>query len=66
MENISYHKATPDDIETLVEYRTRFAIELKGERPLEEINNLKKQMTNYFAKATADNTWFCSHSRNAR
>jgi len=56
MENISYHKATPDDIETLVEYRTRFAIELKGERPLEEINNLKKQMTNYFAKATADNT----------
>ena len=40
MENISYHKATPDDIETLVEYRTRFAIELKGERPLEEINNL--------------------------
>jgi GNAT superfamily N-acetyltransferase len=54
MENITYHKATANDISTLVEYRIRFAIELKGERPPEVVDNLRKQLANYFSQATTN------------
>lgn len=56
MAGITYHKATVEDAKTLVEYRVRFAIELKGERPSEVVNELKQQLTDYFLKATADCT----------
>lgn len=56
MNDITYHKATPEDAPILAEYRTRFAIELKGERSLEVINDLRKQLTNYFSEATANDT----------
>jgi len=56
MHDITFHKATLNDVQTLVEYRIRFALELTGEKSLEEINNLRNQMTNYFSKATIDNT----------
>ncbi len=56
MYKIAYHKATIDDVEVLVCNRILFAIELSGAQPPEKLNNLKKQMTNYFAEATADNS----------
>lgn len=56
MNNITYHKATINDSSILVEYRILFAIELSGEQNQEAIQELSKQMTNYFSKATADNT----------
>lgn len=51
----SFHKAGIEDVKTLTEYRIRFAIELNGEQTKEKTELLRKQMTNYFSKATADN-----------
>src|SRR4051812_29032645 len=56
MNNITYHKATIDDTSTLVENRILFAIELSGGQNQQSLQALSKQMTNYFSKATADNT----------
>ena len=56
MNNINYHKTTQADIQTLVENRILFALELSGGQNEEAIQSLRKQMTNYFSKATADNT----------
>ena len=56
MNKITYHKAAIEDVPVLAEYRTRFAIELKGERSSEVVNDLKKQLTDYFSKAVVDGT----------
>lgn len=56
MATTTYHKATAKDAEALAEYRIRFIIELKGEPPQKIIISLKKQLTDYFTKATADGT----------
>ncbi len=56
MSNITYHKATQDDIETLVENRIQFTIEFAGEQPDEKIFALRKQMNAYFTKAKAENS----------
>lgn len=56
MDTITYHKATADNVPVLVEYRIRFAIELKGERPPEVVANLRRQLTNYFSEATTNDT----------
>jgi GNAT superfamily N-acetyltransferase len=56
MNEIIYHKATPDDVQILVENRILFARELAGELDEIMVNALRKQMTQYFAKATADNS----------
>lgn len=52
MENLSFNKATNNDIQILVEHRILMALELNGEQPLDAVNALKIQMTNYFTKAT--------------
>lgn len=54
--NISYHKAKQTDIETLVDNRILFALELAGNQKEDAIQALRKQMTNYFSKATVDNS----------
>ncbi|MBL0047720.1 MAG: GNAT family N-acetyltransferase [Bacteroidetes bacterium] len=54
--NITYNRATLADIQTLVDNRILFALELGGEQPQEKIVDLKSQMTTYFSKATADNS----------
>ena len=54
--NITYHKATEEDIKTLVDYRILFALELSGGKNQEIINGLKNQMQAYFVKATKDNS----------
>ncbi|MBK9727036.1 MAG: GNAT family N-acetyltransferase [Saprospiraceae bacterium] len=54
--NITYNKATIDDTSTLVDNRILFALELSGEQSQEKTIALRKQMTNYFSKATADNS----------
>src|SRR5882762_3454407 len=54
--NITFHKATVYDISILVDNRILFALELSGEQNEEAIGALRIQMTNYFSKATADNT----------
>jgi GNAT superfamily N-acetyltransferase len=56
MDKITFHKATPQDVQTLVEYRIRFALEMASEQSEEAINKLKEQMTSYFARATAYNS----------
>src|SRR6187455_2366639 len=56
MNNITYHKATINDTSTLVENRILFALELSGEQHQETIQALREQMTNYFSKATEDNS----------
>ncbi|MEP7196097.1 MAG: GNAT family N-acetyltransferase [Saprospiraceae bacterium] len=56
MSNITYHKTTTDNIQTLVENRILFALELGDEQPQEKIEALRKQLTDYFSKATADKT----------
>ncbi len=54
--NITFHKATFDEISILVDYRIRFALELTGEQPEDKIEALKIQMKNFFSKAIAENT----------
>ena len=56
MDKISYHKANSNDIEILVDNRILFALELTGNQNDEAIQLLRKQMTNYFSKATDENT----------
>lgn len=56
MNNISYHRATSNDISTLVENRIVFALELSYGHSPEAIDDLRKQLTAYFSKATADGT----------
>ena len=54
--NFNYYKATVADVETLVEKRILFSLELAGEQSEEAIQFLRKQMTNYFAKSIVDNS----------
>jgi GNAT superfamily N-acetyltransferase len=56
MSNITYHKATTNDLSALVENRILFMLELSGKQELNAIQVLRGQMTKYFSKATADNT----------
>jgi predicted acetyltransferase len=56
MSDITYHKATMDDIPTLVDYRILFALELSGEQSNDAIPSLKRQMADYFSRTIADNT----------
>lgn len=53
---ITYHKATPDDVSILVENRILFATELAGSIEEFVVQSLRKQMLQYFAKATVDNS----------
>ena len=54
MKDITYHKATIDDVHTLVKNRIDFAVELKGGQSEEKTETLRIQMTDYFLRATAD------------
>jgi predicted acetyltransferase len=54
--NFNYYKATVADVETLVEKRILFSLELAGEQSEEAIQFLRKQMTNYFSKSIIDNS----------
>lgn len=53
--NITISKASNHDIQTLVDMRIRFALELSGIKPEEDIKKLKQQLFNYFSKATLNN-----------
>lgn len=54
--DITFHKATPDDTDTLVTCRIQFALELTGEQDKDKILSLRAQLTSYFDKATKDNS----------
>ena len=56
MNKITFHKANPEDAHMLAEYRIRFAIELAGGQTSERIEALKKQMIEYFTRATLENS----------
>ena len=56
MGDIIYYKATAADVPVLVEYRIRFAVEVRGEQRPEEVNNLRLQLTGYFSEATVNDT----------
>ncbi len=53
--SITFHRAKVEDVATLVEYRIRFLVEFAGAQPPHILEHLKKQMTNYFSKTTAEN-----------
>lgn len=54
--NITYHKATINDISVLVDNRILFALELSEGQNEDTIQSLRNQMTDYFSKAIQDNT----------
>lgn len=54
--NISYHKASKDDVSILVENRILFALELSGTQDEKDIQLLREQMTSYFTMATENNS----------
>jgi len=54
MDTITYHKAGPDDVQALVDFRIVFALELTGKQQPRAIENLREQMTAFFNRATAD------------
>jgi predicted acetyltransferase len=56
MSTITYHKATQNDAPILVDNRILFALELSGGQNEEAVQSLRKQMINYFSKATVENT----------
>lgn len=56
MHNITYRKADQSDIQTLVDNRIQFALELSGEQKQESIDALRRQMSTYFTKATKENS----------
>jgi RimJ/RimL family protein N-acetyltransferase len=56
MKPITFHKATLTDVQTLVDYRIRFALELTGAQTAEAIHALKVQMTAYFSSAMQADT----------
>jgi hypothetical protein len=56
MNNITYHKATPEDAQVLADNRIRFALELSGNQAAETVETLRVQMKNYFSAATANNS----------
>lgn len=56
MSDITYYKATAEDVEILADNRIRFALELSGEQAPEKIRVLRDQMINYFSNATSQNT----------
>jgi predicted acetyltransferase len=56
MTTISYLVADLGNIETVVENRIRFAVELSGEQDNHKVAELRKNMSAYFHKATAEGT----------
>lgn len=56
MNPITFQRATVSDVQTLVDNRILFALELSGLQPEEMLNAVRTQMTTYFTKATADNS----------
>lgn len=51
MQTITYHKATQKDIQTLVDMRIAFSIELMGAQTQKDIDELKTHLTKYFPSA---------------
>ena len=51
MQTITYHKATQADVETLVDMRIAFSIELMGAQTQTDIDGLKIQLKKYFISA---------------
>ena len=56
MNNIIYRRAGKEDVSILVDNRIKFALELSGPKEEEIINTLRSNMTNYFLKATENNS----------
>ena len=56
MNTIAYHRATNDDVELLVKYRTLFSTELLGPQLPEVEVELQEQLRTYFGTAIADNS----------
>ena len=56
MKTISYQKATKDDVELLVKYRTLFSTELLGPQSQDAELELQSNLRIYFEKAIADDT----------
>ena len=51
---ITYHQATSNDIQDLINLRLQFSIEFSGEQPDEIIEALRVQLNKYLTKALVD------------
>ncbi len=51
MNPITYHKAGPDDIQTIIDCRAKFISEFAGEQPLNLVNDFNEQFENYLKRA---------------
>lgn len=49
--NVTYHRATVEDIDVLVEYRLRFLAEHSGSGKVSEDETFKKNLREYFLRA---------------
>jgi hypothetical protein len=56
MNKVTFYKAGRQNIETLVEYRLLFALELSGEQPPEAISAFRLHTTEYFSVAMSEGT----------
>ncbi len=51
MEPITYHKATLEDIQTLIDYRVKFINDFSGEQPADLIEKLNLEFKKYLEEA---------------
>lgn len=57
METITYHKATLDDIQILIDYRVRFINDFVGQQPQNLMDELNKEFKKYLEKALINDTY---------
>ena len=55
MEEIIYSRATPEDLETIIDLRIAFLLELSGPPSSESIQELKRHFRNYLERSLQDN-----------
>ena len=67
MENITYHKAGPNDLQALIDNRIAFTLELAGPQSSEDIASLKKGLKSYFTETLKTNAsiWYIAKAGSA-
>ena len=64
MENITYSRATLEDLQTVVDLRVIFAIEFSGQQSLESVREFKKYNHEYLEKSIQNNSFIAYLARN--
>lgn len=59
MHEITYHKATINDLQILIDSRVAFLKDYWGEQPIELENNLRNELKNYFVNTITTGIYQC-------